>query len=484
MTPIRLGVLVSVVLLGAACVSAPARREPDLGVTVPDRWLAEANLPPGIVASDWWKTFDDAALDAVVSEALDNNYDIRAAAARVEAAGALAKIAGADLVPSVDFDLGGSRQNQNFVGLPVPGAGVPSATFSSYGVSLSTFWEVDLWGRIRSGAEAAVADMQASQALYHGVRLSVAGQAAKAWFAVGEARRQVALSEETVEAFRDTTERVRTRWERGIRPSLDYRLSLANLAGAEANLEQRRNRLQLTTRQLEVLLGRYPEDAIAGSEDLPPPPDDVPAGLPANLVSRRPDLVVAERLLSASGARVSQARAALYPRLALTAAGGTTSDELGDLLDGDFSVWSIAANLFQPLFQGGRLRAGVRLAEANEEQAVALYVQDVLLAYGEVESILAAESILQREERALDTAAVQSVAARALAEDRYDNGIEDIITVLDSQRRALVAESSLLEVRRERLENRIDLYLALGGGFDTDEVDIADARHSGAEASP
>ena len=476
MNKARLGVTLSVALVTAACVSAPVRREPDFGITVADRWLADPNPPEGGVASEWWTTFNDPALDAVVREALANNHDIRAAAARVAAAAALARIAGADLVPGVDFDVSGSRQKQNFVGLPVPDAGVPtatfpSATFSSYGVSLSTFWEVDLWGRIRSGAEAAVADLQASQALYHGVRLSIAGQAAKAWFTVGEARRQVALSEDTVETFRDTAERVRKRWERGIRSSLDYRLALANLAGAEANLEERRNRLQLTTRQLEVLVGRYPEDAIAGSEDLPPPPDEVPAGLPADLVTRRPDLVVAERLLSASGARVAEARAALYPRLALTAGGGTTSDELSDLLDGNFSVWSIAANLLQPVFQGGRLRAGVRLAEANEEEAVALYARDVLLAFGEVESILAAGSILMRKERALDTATVQSAAARALAEDRYDNGLEVFTTVLDAQRRALVAESSLLAVRRARLENRVDLYLALGGGFDAEDVE-------------
>jgi NodT family efflux transporter outer membrane factor (OMF) lipoprotein len=475
----RLAVAIVLGLSVAACVSAPARRGPDLAVPVPDQWESNPDVEAGAVERDWWTAFADPELDAVVAEALEHNYDIQAAAARVDAAAAVAKISGADLYPTLDLQVGATRQKQNFIGLPIPGDDIPSATFTSYGVSVATTWEVDLWGRIRSGAKAAVADLQSAQALLAGVRLSVAGQAAKAWFAVGEARRQVDLSDNTVRAFRKTSERVRARYERGLRPSLDYRLALANLAGAEAELEARRDRLQISTRQLEILLGRYPEDAIAGSEDLPPPPDDVPAGLPATLVSRRPDLVVAERRLAAADSRVAAAKAARYPRLALTASGGTATQELSDLVNGDFSVWSLAANLLQPIFQGGRLKANVDLSKANAEELTALYVQDVLLAFGEVESILASGEILTREERALVTASEQSAAAQRLAEDRYDQGLEDIVTVLDAQRRALLAESSLLAVRRLRLENRVDLYLALGGGFDASDVEMIDRSDTG-----
>jgi NodT family efflux transporter outer membrane factor (OMF) lipoprotein len=469
---VRLAVAIVVGLTVAACVSAPARREPDLGVPVPERWDSDPEVEGGIIERDWWTSFADPELDAIVVEALEHNYDIQAASARVDAAAAIAKISGADLYPTLDFQASAVRRKQNFIGFPIPGDDIPSATFTSYGVSVATAWEIDLWGRIRSGARAAVADLEAAQALLAGVRLSVAGQAAKAWFAVGEARRQVDLSENTVRAFRQTAERVRVRYERGLRPSLDYRLALANLAGAEADLEARRDRLQIATRQLEILLGRYPADAIAGSDDLPPPPDEVPAGLPATLVSRRPDLVVAERRLAAADSRVAEAKAARYPRLALTASGGTATQELSDLVDGNFSVWSLAANLLQPIFQGGRLKANVDLTEANAEEVTALYVQDVLLAFGEVESILTSGEILTREERALVTASEQSAAAQRLAEDRYDQGLEDIVTVLDAQRRALVAESSLLAVRRLRLENRVDLYLALGGGFDASDVEM------------
>jgi len=471
---VRVGLAVAIVLglTVAACVSAPARREPDLGVPVPERWDSDLDVEAGSIEGDWWTAFADPELDAIVVEALEHNYDIQAAAARVDAAAAIARISGADLYPTVDLQAAAGRQKQNFIGLPIPGDDVPSSTFTSYGVSVATTWEIDLWGRIRSGAEASVADLEATRALLAGARLSVAGQAAKAWFAVGEARRQVDLSENTVKAFRQTAERVRARYERGLRPSLDYRLALANHAGAEANLEARRDRLQIATRQLEILLGRYPADAIAGSDDLPPPPGEVPAGLPATLVSRRPDLVVSERRLAAADSRIAEAKASRYPRLALTASGGTATQELSDLVDGNFSVWSLAANLLQPIFQGGRLRANVDFTKANAQEATALYVRDVLRAFGEVESILASEEILTREERALVTASEQSVAAQRLAEDRYNQGLEEIVIVLDAQRRALVAESSLLAVRRLRLENRVDLYLALGGGFDASDVEM------------
>jgi outer membrane protein TolC len=214
---------------------------------------------------------------------------------------------------------------------------------------------------------------------------------------------------------------------------------------------------------------------MEGAPALQPPAMSVPEGLPATLVSRRPDLVAAEYRLAATDARLVQARAALYPSLRLTGSGGSTSTELGDLLDGNFSVWSLAGGLLQPIFQGGRLRAGVDLAESGTAQALAAYANVLLNAYGEVESTLTSESILSRRESALAVATDQAVAARRLAEDRYDAGLEDIVTVLDAQRRALSAESQLLLVRRSRLENRVDLYLALGGGFGTDESNRSDS---------
>lgn len=458
--------ILALLLFTAACASAPKFKPPDLDLAVPERWSAgESGGAP--VDSLWWQRFNDPVLDRLVSEALENNLNLKAAAARVQAAAAQATIAGAPLYPQAGGRFTGARRKQNFIGFPIPGAGdgVPSSTTSTYGVSLDVSWELDLWGQLSAGRAAALADFQAAQAEHSGARLSLAAQTAKAWFAAVEAGRQVELARATAENFRTSSDLVRARYERGLRPSLDLRLSLSSLAGARAVLQQRRAVYDRSLRQLEILMGRYPSAALQPGQDLPPSPEAIPPGLPADLVSRRPDLVVAERRLAASYARYKQARRALYPKISLTGSAGTSSNELGSLLSGDFSVWNLVGNLVQPLFQGGRIRGGIRLAASQSESALALYVQDVLNAFAEVESALAAESFLAARQEALEAATEQALAARRLAEDRYSKGLSDLITLLDAQRRAYESESQLLAVRRQRLENRIDLHLALGDGF-------------------
>jgi NodT family efflux transporter outer membrane factor (OMF) lipoprotein len=318
---------------------------------------------------------------------------------------------------------------------------------------------------VSSTASASLADFQAQQADFYAARLSIAGQTVKAWFAVAEAHQQVLLAERTVASFQKSTDQVTSRYRMGIRSPLDVRLSLSNLEDAKALLQNTSQQLDSAVRQLEILIGRYPAHEIGTPDDLPAVPGPVPAGLPAELISRRPDLVSVERRLAASHQRLEAARAALYPRLSLTASGGTATDEFSDLLDKDFRVWSLIGNLAQPIFEGGRLRAGVDLALANEREALALYAGTVLGAYAEVESTLAAEEYLSERVEHLAEASKQAEAAQELAEDRYRSGLEDYITVLESQRRALTNLSTLLTVRRLRLENRVNLYLALGGGF-------------------
>lgn len=458
-------------LLGAAsCAAPPPAHYPDPGVQVPERWAAspgqvdEPLAAPGIA---WWTDLGDESLDALVLEALAHNHDLEAAAARVHSAAARVHIAGADSLPQLGLRLDGTRRQQSFIGLPIPGGpDVLTSRSTSHGVSLDISWEVDIWGRLLAGKEAALADRQGAIADLHGASLSIVGQTAKAWFTLVESSRQVALAMAAVVSYRATLTRVDDRYQRGLRPALDVRLAESNLAGAEANLEVRRGTRDRVSRQLEILLGRYPSGELEAGPDLPAPTVAIPAGLPASLVTRRPDLAVLERRLAASGARVNQARRALYPRFSLTTAGGTSSTELGDLVDGDFSVWRLAGNILQPLFQGGRLLAGVDLAEASQREATAAFVAGALRAYAEVESSLAAERFLAAQERALTRQVEQSNAAEDLATGRYGRGLDDIITLLSAQVQRVQAESRLLTVRRLRIENRIDLYLAVGGGFE------------------
>jgi NodT family efflux transporter outer membrane factor (OMF) lipoprotein len=451
-------------------MKAPPRREPDIGVPAPDGWTAtEAATPLPETRPDWWQGFADARLDALIERALLQNRDLQATAARLEQAAAQARIAGADLEPSVAAGLNGGRSRQVFIGFPIPGTtGVPSATFSSFGLDVSVSWEVDLWGRIRAGTRAALADLQSVGFDYHAARLSIAAQTAKAWFAVTEATQQLALARDSAGSFRESAELVRSRYEAGTRPPIDLRLALTRQAEAEALEQLRRQQLDATVRRLEVLVGSYPAGELRAAVELPDTPAPIAAGLPSELVARRPDLVAAERRLAASDQRWLVARRSLYPRLSLTGSGGTASDQLEDLLDGDFRVWSLLGNLVQPLFQGGRLRAGVDLAAAVGDEALARYASALLAAYAEVETALAAEETLARREASLREAAHHSRAAERLSLDRYRTGLDDYITVLQAQASALTAESQWLAVRRARLENRVDLHAALGGGFEYD----------------
>ena len=454
-------------LLVTGCVKAPPVETPELPVQAPGVWTTGEEVSSEL-DPEWWRTFGDEKLDSVVAEALATNYDLAIAAARLEQASADAKVAAADLYPQVRANLSGARRKQNFIGFPIPGSEsrVLSSTSTNFGLNVEASWEMDLWGRLSAQARASLASYQASAADVDGVRLSIAGRTVKAWFAAAEAVEQLRLAEATLASFQESTDQVRQRYQAGIRPSLDYRLSLANLAAAKANVFNRQQQLDLAKRQLEVLLGRYPGAEIQTPAALGATPPEIPPGLPAELVARRPDLAAAERRLAASGELVSVARRARYPRITLTTAAGTATAALTSLLDGNFGVWSLVGNLVQPIFEGGRIRANIERAEASQDEGLAVYIDAVLTAYLEVERALAAEAFLAEREKALAEASGQSTAAERLADDRYRSGLEGYVTVLESQRRSFDAESALISVRRVRLDNRVDLYLSLGGGFD------------------
>ena len=467
------------ILSFGACATAPIKQAADLGVEIPPEWSTLDSSWPAAGRDygeeAWWQSFGDPIATALVDEAFAHNHDLQTAAKNVEVASAQAKMAGAPLWPQVSADGSAARTKRNFIGFPIPGAGggVSSTTSTTYNANLVVSWEADLWGRLRSEHAAALADVEASEADWHGARQSLAAQTLRSYFAAVEARRQLDLAESTVASYSISTGQVRSRYDRGLRPSLDLLLSRSSLSTAEANMYGRQRQFDSAQRQLEVLVGRYPGASMSTGAVLPKVEGPVPAGLPADLIGRRPDLAAAERRIAASHARYQVARASLYPRISLTATGGRSTSELGDLLDGDFGVWNLVANLTQPLFQGGRLRAGIDLASARADGAVIAYARTALGAFAEVETNLAASRFLSQQERALADAARQSSAARLLAEERYAKGLSDLLTMLTSQRNAYDAESRLLSVQLQLLESRIDLYLALGGGFVDDATTVA-----------
>lgn len=455
-------------LLGACAADPPPVVPPGAGLQPPEHWHSE--LPDGSDADQipdaWWRGFGDPQLDELVDRALVGNRDLRAALARLDAAVAAATIAGAGDELQADVGLNAQRTRRLFLGFPFgSGTEVPSNTVTTYGLSLNLSWEVDLWGRIRSGEAAALADVQAAAAEFAGAQLSLVAQTCKLWFAVVEARQQLDLAAATVAATQATENDVRDRFRRGVRPALDVWQATTNTKSAEANLLLRRDQLQSAIRSLQILVGDYPSGALDSGRQLPTALPAVPAGLPSQLLRRRPDLASAERRLAAAGCRVDAANAALYPRISLVASGGTQGLELQNLSDGDFRVWSLGANLLQPLLSGGALRAEVARNEAVAAEALANYGNSVLRAWFEVEVALAADRLLRERAAALNDAATAAASARDLARERWQIGITDFLAVADGQRQAFQAASAAITVERLRLDNRIDLFLALGGGF-------------------
>lgn len=410
-----------------------------------------------------------------MSEALETSQDLRAAAARIEIARADAKIAGAPLLPAAEVGVSRVDQRQNFIGLPIPGYedAVLNSTSTSYGLRVGASWEPDFWGRIREGQFAAVSDVRQRYSELAAARLSLSGQVGRAWFSLAEYLGQLDLAQSSLKSFRMSEEIVNARFQAGLRPAADLRMARAETARAEGVVAQREEQISRAVRNLETLLGRYPSGKLTvggGLADLPPA---IPGGLPSELVHRRPDLAAAETAVASAHAREVQSMKELRPHFSLTSGSGTSSTQLLDLLNARLFIWSFVASVAQPIFDNGRRRAVADRTGSQTDLLVANYESLLLRAYGEVESALAAESILASRARAMGRAAEEARAAQQLVREQYRSGLTDTFTLLSAQRTAEGAESQLLNVRHLRLDNRVLLHLALGGGFNLDEIPAA-----------
>ena len=436
----------------------------------PDSWNASPEARVGVDA-DWVGRFKDTQLRQLVDEALEHNRNLQAAAARYAQAREQATIAGAAGKPTMDLTFDGTRQQQNFIGFPLGGeggSGVLSNTFNQFNLGVGVNWEADVWGRIRAGVSAATAEAEAAAEDLRATRASLAAQVATTWFALGEAREQTALASEAEAIFQKTANAVRERFARGQAneggAASQLRLAETDVATARAAKIERQQSFEQAARRLEVLLGRYPAGAVQAAR-LPTVPGRAPAGLPSELLQRRPDILAAERRFAASGMRLKEARRALFPRLALTSSAGTAAGDLSDLLKSDFGVWRLAGNVIQPILTGGQLRAEARVRYAREKEALADLQQTVLNAFGEVETALMAERLLADRDQAVAKALALAEQADKASRADYASGIGDLLTVLAAQSRAVQLKSQLIALHRLRLDNRVNLHLALGGDF-------------------
>jgi len=454
----------AVFLLG--CVAkAPESMLTELTQPVPVSWSASKQAKSGVDVN-WVQRFGDSDLMAIVDEALGANYEMSIAAERLERALEAARVEGALARPQMVLSSDADRRKTRFIGFPFGG----SIISESYGVDLKVDWEPDIWGRARAGKSASLASWQAGGQDYRAARASLAAQVCKAWFALAEANQQVALAQQALILREQTEEAVRGRYQRDMRAeggsASQLRLSQSDVASAKAELSAKRGNQETARRQLELLAGRYPAAQMYGRARLPHVASSPPAGLPSELLLRRPDIIAAERRYAATTKRIKEAQLAIFPSFKITGRTGTTTESLGDIINSDFGVWSVGANLLQPILTGGRVRGEIRIRKSSQREALAVLQKTVLNAFGEVEQALANERWLHRREQEIRDARDLARDAAKAAEDDYRDGNGDVLTLFAAQTSKIQLESQYTTLRRLRLVNRVDLHLALGGGFE------------------
>jgi len=448
----------------SACSTLDIRPEateiaPDIPAAPAQSWVEphSADVSSGAVlpSNAWVQSFNDTKLTTLLDEALQKNTDINAARGRFEASLARADIAGADRLPTVRGQAGISRTENTRAFNP---------NQSAFSGGINAQWEVDVWRRIRDQIKASDADAAAFEADLAGARLSIAGQVVQTWFDLIEARRLVDLSSREVETQGRALRLTQRRFEGGVTGSSDVRLARSSVSNAQALQASRRQNMTATTRRLEVLLRRYPANELESKIEFPTLPTLSDIGIPSDVLQRRPDIIAANQRLLSSGLNVDIAKKNLLPQISLTGQLSASAPSISELFNIDSIVANVAANIAQPIFQGGRLKANVRQQEALLRTELEIYAGTVLQAYLEVETALNAETRLEERETALQTSVQEALKAEERLELRYTEGLASILQLLDAQSRRISAEGQLISAQKDRLANRVRLHVALGGG--------------------
>lgn len=457
------GVSAAAVLIGG-CTVGP---DPVRPASIADDAEPFANAPATEAAMTipdldrWWQQFGDPVTNELVETALAQNTDLRAAAARVMQARAVLGVATGRRWPGVDASFGRERSKRTFDF----GGGRESATTSTYTLDAAVSWQLDLFGRLRRQQEAERYRLLASEADREAVLHSVVAEVVRLRALIASIERELEIARARAESFRQTYELIQQRLDQKLANALELRATEENLAQSRAQIPPLEADVQLARHALDVLLAEQP----GTGEPLPatlaplPPQDSPPVGVPAALLDRRPDLRNAALRARAEQAEIGVAIAEMFPDLTLGASGGYQAGELNDLIDPGSQVWSLLLQAAMPVFQGGALRSNVDRARAEAEIVAAEYATQVLIAIREVEDALVRQETTWRQYTHLSEQVDAVRDSLALAEQRYDRGLESLLNVLDVQRRRFDAESSLARAQQTLWESRISLYLALGG---------------------
>ncbi|MGH7409582.1 MAG: efflux transporter outer membrane subunit [Candidatus Methylomirabilis sp.] len=442
-----------------------ARESSNGGVRVSTEKLPEA---------DWWREFQNDELSGLIELALRNNHDVRRAAFRVLEGRAITIAAGSGLYPQVNLDGAYTRTRRSETILAAPtgtaaqGFAPPGATFDQWSGLIDLHWELDLWGRIRRGKEAATAEADALEQDRRAVTLSLISDVGVAYFQLRESDEQIEIAEKNLLLRKDSLDIIRSRAKAGLASELDVQRAEVLVAETAAQIPELRRLRAVARHQQEVLVGSTP-----GGLDLAPKPlrsvvvqPEIPVGLPAQLLERRPDILQAEQTLVAANARIGEARAFFFPAISITGQGGIQSSDFTQWLRAGSHTYSIGPSITLPIFQGGTNVARLRAAEARHQQMLEQYKQTILNAFREVADLLVAIGTRTEQYHRQREQVRAAQTALELAQIRYQKGLVNYLDVLDSQRTVLDAETKLVQTERARLTDMIGLFKALGGGWE------------------
>jgi multidrug efflux system outer membrane protein len=457
----RLLLLVSFLAVGA-CTLTPDYERPE--VDVPQDFVQPDPGGDSIANVEWWDLFQDEQLQQLIGTALEENKDLGVALTRIESARQAVTVVRANQFPFISISgfAGRGRESRELV----PGA-KSDDLFSAAG-DLS--FQLDLWGELRRATEAARADLLGTEAAYRNVTITLVSDVASFYLLLRDLDERLQIAQRTLATRLDSLKIIQARFDKGIVPELDVNQAEIEVAVAESAIATFQRQIVQTENALRILLGRNPGPVTRGeSLEAQRFPPDVPAGLPSELLQRRPDVVQAESRLEAATARIGVAEALRYPSIFLTGRLGVESTDLSDLNSGDAETWNIGANIFAPIFNSGQLKAQAEAARAQAEEALLQYESTLQQAFREVEDSLVAIRTYRDEYEAQSRRVVAARNAARLSRARYDGGVVDYLEVLDTERTKFDAELAQTQTLQLYFNSIVQLYKALGGGWVTEE---------------
>jgi len=460
----RLLTTLALAVLAGGCAIGPDYARPV--VAEPPTFRGQAAVEAASLAdAPWWQAFEDPSLRALIEEALRQNYDVRIAAARVQEARARLGVARSDLYPSLDYGVDGGRAKVGPGVQGSPGGPVPNAR-NFYSASMSLSWEIDIWGRVRRLTESARADLFATEEARRGVWLTLVSDLGQAYFELLELDQQLQIARNSTDAFQRSYDLFLDRFNLGVASKLETSRALGALGDAQASIPQLESSIVAKENQISILLGKPPGPIARGRSMYEQPiVPVVPAGLPSSLLERRPDLRQAEQRMVSANAQIGAAKAEFFPKFSITALFGTAGPEMTALTGGSTTIWAMAGMLSGPLFNAGRTLGTYRASQAQWKQTRLQYEQAVLVALREVSDALTALGKLNDAEAGQNTAVTALEEAVGHATDRYRQGLANYFEVLEAQQQLYPAQTTLAQIRRNRLLAYVQLYKALGGGW-------------------